>query len=233
MRSTVVAIAAAVAFAAGAIAAGAQEAPPRRITVVGSAEVEAVPDRATITAGVETQAPTAREALAANSEAMTAVFAALEGAGVERRDMQTSQLNLNPVQEPYREGAEAPPRIVAYQASNLVTVRVREIAALGGLIDVLAEAGGNRLYGVGFEVAEPKPHLDDARERAVADARDRAELYAGAAGVTLGPVISISDATSVIGPPMMRAEARMDAAPPVAEGTVTLGAQVEIVYAIE
>ena len=83
---------------------------PRQITVMGSSQVDVAPDRATITAGVETQAPTAAEALAANSEAMAAVFAALEAAKVERRDMQTSQLNLAPVYEPFREGAEAPPK---------------------------------------------------------------------------------------------------------------------------
>ena len=89
---------------------------------MGSSQVDAVPDRATITAGVETQAPTAAGALEANSKAMAAVFAALEAAKVEKRDMQTSQLNLNPVYEPFREGAEAPPQVVAFQASNMVTV---------------------------------------------------------------------------------------------------------------
>ena len=144
-------------LAAGIALAGpavAQET-PRQITVTGSSQVDAVPDRATITAGVETQAPTAAGALAANSQAMAAVFAALEAAKVEKRDMQTSQLNLNPVYEPFREGAEAPPQVVAFQASNMVTVTVRDLASLGGLIDALAGAGANRLYGIGFEVDGP------------------------------------------------------------------------------
>ena len=193
-----------------------------------------MPDLATVTAGVEIQAATAAEALAANSEVMTAVFAALEAAGVERRDMQTSQLGLNPVWEPYREGGEeSPQKVVAYQARNMVTVRVRAIGTLGAVIDSLAKAGANRLYGVGFEVAEPRPHLDQAREDAVADARAKAELYARAAGVALGPVQAIREATQMPGPILMRAEAMADAAPPVAEGTVSLGAQVEVVYGIE
>ena len=100
------------------------------------------------------------------------------------------------------------------------------------MIDALAEAGANRLQGVSFDVAEPRPHLDAARERAVADARARAELYAGAAGVTLGPVVSIRETVEMPGPIMMRAEAA-DAAVPIAAGTVTLSAQVEVVYAIE
>ena len=212
-------------------AAAAQE-PPRQITVTGAAEADAVPDLATVSAGVDTRAETAAAALAANSETMTAIFAALDAAGIERRDVQTSQLSLNPVFEPYREEAEAPPAVVAYEASNMVTVRVRAIDGLGTVIDALAKAGANRLNGVGFEVADPKPHLDTAREQAVADARARAELYARAAGVTLGPVVSIRETVEVPGPIMMRAEAA-SAAPPIAAGTVTLGAQVEVVYAIE
>jgi len=214
-------------------AAAAQEPPPRQILVVGQAEVEAVPDLATITAGVETQAPTAAEALSANSTAMTAVFAALAASGVAERDMQTSQLSISPVYEPYREGADPVQRVVAYQAANMVTVRVRDVAGVGATVDALTEAGGNRLYGIAFEVSDPRAKLDSARTEAVADARAKAELYATAAGVTLGPVQTIRETTSSPGPVMMRAEAAFDAAPPVAQGTVTLSTEIEIVYAIE
>ena len=199
-------------LAAGLALAGpvaAQEV-PRQITVMGSSQVDAVPDRATITAGVETQAPTAAGALEANSKAMAEVFAALEAAKVEKRDMQTSQLNLNPVYEPFREGAEAPPQVVAYQASNMVTVVVRDLASLGELIDALAGAGANRLYGIGFEVSEPRPSVDAARREAVADARAKAELYAEAAGVTLGPVVTIRENVGMGGPEPLRAKAAME-----------------------
>jgi uncharacterized protein YggE len=213
-------------------AAAAQEAPPRQITVMGSSQADVAPDRATITAGVETQAETAAGALAANSEAMAEVMQALEAAKVERRDIQTSQLNLNPVYEQFREGSEGPPRVVAYQASNMVTVRVRDLAGLGGLIDALAEAGANRLYGIGFEVEDPRASMDAARREAVADARAKAELYAEAAGVTLGEVVTIRENVGMGGPEPLRAKAAMEAAP-VAEGTVTLTADVEVVFAIE
>lgn len=214
--------------------AGAVSAQPvaRQITVTGAAESEAVPDRATVSAGVDTRAETAAGALASNAETMTAVFAAIEAAGIERGDIQTSQLSLNPVFEPYRDDAAAPPAVIAYEASNMVTVRVRAVETLGSVIDALAKAGANRLNGISFEVADPKPALDAAREKAVADARGRAELYARAAGVSLGPVVSIRETVEAPGPIMMRAEAA-SAAPPVAAGTVSLGAQVEIVYAIE
>ena len=108
------------------------EEPLRQVTVTGSAEVEAEPDLATVTAGVETRAATAAAALAANSETMTAVFAALDAAGIARRDLQTSELNLNPVYNSQRDGQDTPPQVVAYQASNMVTVRVRDVAKLRG-----------------------------------------------------------------------------------------------------
>jgi uncharacterized protein YggE len=215
-----------------AVPAAAQDEPPRQIVVTGVGEVEAAPDRATVTAGVETQGETAAEALAANATTMTAIFAALEAADVPRADFQTSQLSLDAIWED-RSGAEGPPKVVGYQASNLVTVRVREIARLGVVIDAVTTAGANRMYGIGFEVAEPKPFLDDARKAAVADARARAELLAGAAGVTLGPVLTIREVGDMGGPRPMFARAEMDAAPPVSEGTVGLSARVEIVYAIE
>ena len=156
----------------------------------------------------------------------------LEAAKVERRDMQTSQLNLAPVYEPFREGAEAPPKVVAFQASNMVTVVVRDLGSLGGLVDALAGAGANRLYGIAFDVAEPRPSVDAARREAVADARAKAELYAEAAGVTLGPVVTIRESVGMGGPEPLRAKAAMEAAP-VAEGTVTLTADVEVVFGIE
>jgi uncharacterized protein len=211
-----------------AFPAMAQE-PARQITVVGAAEVDVVPDVATITAGVETRAATAAGALEANSKAMAAVFAALDVAGIERRDVQTSQLSLNPV---YTEGSDVA-RISAYEANNMVTVRVRAVPTIGAVIDGLTTAGVNRYYGIGFEVADPRPTLDTAREHAVADARARAELYARAADVTLGPVVSISETSPASpGPVMMRAQME-SAAPPVSEGTVTLSTQVTVVYAIQ
>lgn len=219
-------------LALAAATAGSAADVPRQITVNGAAMADAVPDVATVAAGVDTRADTAAAALAGNSETMTAIFAAIEAAGVERRDVQTSQLSLTPVFEPYKEDADRPPAVVAYEATNMVSVKVRAIDGLGGIIDALAKAGANSLQGVSFEVAEPKPYLDKAREEAVADARARAELYARAAGVALGPVVSISEVVDMPGPIMMRAEAA-SAAPPIAAGTVSLSAQVSVVYAIE
>jgi uncharacterized protein YggE len=228
------ALAAALATALAILPAAAQEpAPPARtVSVTGAAEVEAVPDLATVSAGVDTQAETAAAALTANSATMTEVFAALEASGIERRDMQTSNLSLGAVWEPYRDG-EQPPRVIGYQASNMVTVRVRDITSVGAVIDAVATAGANRLNGVSFEVAEPRAAIDRAREQAVADARARAELYARAAGVTLGPVLTISEAREPSQPFFARAADTIEAAPPIAEGTVALRAEVNVVFGLE
>ncbi len=154
-----------------AVPAAAQDT-QRQITVTGSAEVEAVPDLATVTAGVETQAATAVEALAMNSVAMTAVFAALETAKIERRDAQTSQLNLNPVFDNAPDADQTRgPKVIGYQASSMVTVKVRAVASLGAVIDAVTKSGANRLYGVGFEVSDPQATLD---HRAAEGGRGRA-----------------------------------------------------------
>lgn len=233
MRPTILAAAVIAAFLAVSFAPVASRAEEGRvISVTGAAQVEAVPDLATVTAGVETRAAAAGEALGANSTAMQAVFAALEAAGVAKGDMQTSQLTLNPVYGDAPQDGSAP-QLVAYEASNMVTVRVRDVSALGNVLDSLAKAGSNRLFGIGFDVSNPLPYLDQAREKAVADARHRAELYARAAGVTLGAVRSIGETVDMPGPIMMRAEAAMKDAVPVAGGTVSLSAQVSVVYGIE
>lgn len=203
--------------------------PPRRIVVTGEGRVEAAPDLATLTAGVQTEATDAAAALGATSAAMEGVLAALAAAGIAPQDMQTSQLSVDPL---WADDGAGTARVRGYSASNLVTVRVRDVARLGAVIDAAGAAGANRVFGIGFEIAEPRAQLDAARERAVADARARAELLARAAGVTLGPVLSIREGGAPAPGPMF-ARVEMDAAPPVAEGVVGIAAQVEIVYAIE
>ncbi len=209
------------------------EEPARQITVSGSAEVLAPPDLATISAGVQTQAATAAQALEENSTVMTEVFAELEGLNVARADLQTSQLSLDPVWEQPTDGGMGSPKIVGYQASNMVSIKVRQISTLGSVIDALGGAGANRIFGVSFEVEEPRPLLDQARSQAIADARAKAELLTKAAGVTLGPVLTIRDTPAMGSPGPLRAKADMAAAAPVAEGTVTLGADVEMVFGLE
>ena len=199
------------------------------INVTGTGTVEAAPDIASLTIGVTTQGETAVAALAANSAAMEAVMARLTAAGVEARDMQTSNLSVNPNWTGYDSSA---PTISGYVAANLLTVTIRDLAGLGPVLDAAVQDGANTLNGLSFGFADPGPLLDEARKEAVADARARAELLATAAGVKLGRVLSISEGTPEGGPmPMFKAE--LAAAPvPVAAGAMDVAASVTIFYEI-
>ena len=211
-------------------------APPRLIAVSGLGEVKTRPDMATISTGVVSEAATAKEALAKNNAAMAAVIAALKNAGVAEDDIQTSDFSVSPKYPPYQPNQTTAPRIVGYTVSNQVTAQVKDLAKLGTILDTLVQAGSNQINGISFGLNEPKAKLDEARKKAVADARAKAELYAEAAGVSLGKVIQISESTAVIPMPMYKMEARAqaaDASVPIAAGQQTVAANVSITYEIQ
>ncbi len=217
-----------------AMCVSAQEAALSRTLVVsGSAQVSAPPDLATVNAGVETAADTAAEAMASNGAAMARVIAVLEAAGLAPEDYQTTGFDVSEIWEDGG-GPDGRRGVTGYRVSNALTIRVRDVAAVGGLIDALSAAGANRFHSLVFSVDDPQPFVDAARRDAVAEARRKAELYAGAAGVTLGPVLTLREGGRGFDPEPFaapRAEAAMDT--PIAAGSVRLGADVEIVYAIE
>ena len=224
-----------VALAALALAASpapAQTVPPPAISVNGEATISAVPDQAEIDAGVTSEAKTAREASDLNNAAMGKVLLALKGAGIDEKDYQTSRLSLQP-QYPTAQSRPGPATISGYRATNRVTIKVRDITRIAGLIDVLVGAGANEIGGIGFIVSQASKLLDDAREKAVADARRKAEIYAGAAGVTLGEALSITEG----GPPTPffrgKMAAPMATAAPVAPGEETLSVSVNVSWAIK
>ena len=148
------------------------------------------PDLALVDGGVTSEAKTAREASDANNTAMGKVLLALKGAGIDEKDVQTSRLSLQPQSAPNRTGPSA---ITGYRASNRVTIRVRDVTKVASVIDTLVGAGANEIGGINFMVSQASKLLDEAREKAVADARRKAEIYAKAAGVTLGAPLSISE----------------------------------------
>lgn len=199
------------------------------ITVTGEATVQATPDMATIMLGVTTDGETAAAAMKANNEAVTAVIARLTEAGIEERDLQTSNLSLNPNWVGYDSGAM--PTIAGYSAMNMLNVRVRDLSKLGVLLDASITDGANTLNGITFELATPRPVMDEARKMAVADALARAELLAAAAGETLGAVLSISEVPNYSSPmPMFRADSAAAGAVPVASGQIGLMASVTVTY---
>ena len=208
----------------------AQTVPPPAISVTGEATVSVPPDQAQIDGGVTSDAKTAREASDANNAAMGKVLLALKGAGIEEKDTQTSRLSLQPQYAQNRTGTSP---ITGYRASNRVTIRVRDVAKVANVIDVLVGAGANDIGGINFTVSQPSKHLDEAREKAVADARRKAEIFARAAGVTLGEPLSISEEGAP--EPVFRGKlaAPMAAGAPVAQGEETLSVSVNVSWAIK
>ena len=223
---------AAVALAAALLTAPAlaQVLPPAAISVTGEATVSVPPDLAEIDGGVTSEAKTAREASEANNAAMGKVLQALKGAGIEEKDIQTARLSLQPQSAPNRSGPSA---IAGYRASNRVTLRVRDVTKVASVIDTLVGAGANEIGGIHFVVSQASKLLDEARERAVADARRKAEIYAKAAGVTLGAPLSISEAGNSAPAPYRRMAAGMAASAPVAQGEETLQVTVSVSWAIK
>jgi uncharacterized protein YggE len=222
------AVATTVLLAAPALA----QTPPPAISVAGEATVSVAPDQAQIDGGVATDAKTAREASDANNAAMGKVLLALKAAGVDEKDYQTSRLSLQPQYAPNRSGAQSP--VVGYRATNRVTIRVRDVTKVANFIDVLVGAGANDIGGINFIVSQASKLLDDAREQAIADARRKAQIYAKAAGVSLGEPLSITEEGS--GTPMFRAKVAggmAASAAPVAPGEETLSVTVHVSWAIK
>jgi uncharacterized protein YggE len=219
-------------LACGLLAAPAlaEDAPVATISVSGEAQVSAPPDLAQIDAGVSTEARTAREASEANNAAMGKVLLALKGAGIEEKDFQTSRLSLQPQYAPNRSGPNA---VVGYRAANRVTIKLRDVTKVAATIDLLVAAGANELGGINFMVSSASKLLDDAREQAIADARRKAEIYAKAAGVTLGSPVSISEEGSQVAPQFRGMAAGVATSAPVATGEETLHVTVSVVWAIK
>ena len=210
----------------------AQTVPPSAISVTGEASVSVPPDQAQIDAGVSSDAKTAREASDANNAAMGKVLLALKGAGIDEKDYQTSRLSLQPQYATSSKTAERP-AVVSFRASNRVTIKIRDVTKVASIIDVLVGAGANEIGGINFVVTQTSKVLDEAREQAIADARRKAQIYAKAAGVTLGEPIAISEEG---GPaPMFRSKVAggMAASAPVAQGEETLSVSVSVSWAIK
>jgi len=197
----------------------------RLVTVTGEATVAVAPDAAVIRIGVNSQDKTAREASEANAKQMTAVLAAIKDTGIADRDIQTSRLSLQPQYDPNKGGTA---RLTGFQATNQVTVKIRDIDKLPALLDHAIAAGANEMSGIEFVITEQSKLLDRARDDAIADARRKAELYAQAAGSKLGPVASITEEGSAAPPRPM--QAMRAGAVPIAPGEQTLRAMVTVSY---
>lgn len=193
-----------------------------RLDLSVTGEVARVPDLATISTGVVTRGATASAALASNATRMARVRAALAKAGIAPRDIQTSSVNLNP---DYTYVQNQPPRLNGYQASNQLSVRFRDLARAGPIIDALVAEGANQINGPTLVVDKPEAALDEARTRALAAGRARADLYARSLGMRVTRLLVVSEGQSFDRPQpfagqMVRAESA-DAATVIEAGEQT------------
>lgn len=179
-----------------------------RLDVSARGAVKRVPDVASISAGVVTQSATADVAMRDNATKMSAVIAALKKAGIADRDVATATLSLNPQ---YRYAENQPPVITGYQASNSVTIRFRDLAKAGTILDALVRQGANQINGPALSIDKPEAALDEARQAAIKDARARAELYAAAAGLRVKRILTISESADYGAPVPMYAARAMKA----------------------
>jgi uncharacterized protein YggE len=205
--------------------------PEARIIVIGEGSTSAAPDGARITSGVTTRAKTAKEAGDANAKVMASVMAALQSAGIEQKDIQTSRLSVQPVYP--SPGPNLEQRPTGFAVSNQVSVTIRQIDRVGEILDRLLTAGATDAGNVEFLHVDSSKTLDRAREAAVVDARRKAELYAHAAGLTLGPVAWLTeDSSAPLFAPKVAVRAAMPAATPIASGEDTLQVRITVGYEI-
>jgi uncharacterized protein YggE len=205
---------------------------PGTIVTTGTGRIVVEPDTAELRLGVGISRPSVGEARTAAAEAMTAILGAVADAGVERRDVRTTILNVQPRYE-YRDGK--PPRLTGYDLANLVVVTVRDLGRLGAVIDGALGAGATSLDGLAFRADDPSEAERAARVAAVAEARDRAQVLADAAGVTIAAVSDIVEggATPIWPQPKVaRAMLAADAATPIEAGTTEVSVTVTVTFRI-
>ena len=179
-----------------------------RLDISATGEVNRVPDVAIISTGVVTRAARATAAIQQNAARMERVRAALKRAGIADKDIQTSSINLNPE---YRYEQNKSPILTGYTASNQVSVRFRDIAKTGEILDVLVAEGANQINGPSLTIDKPEEALDEARLKAIANGRARADLYARALGMRVARLLSVSEAGGYAVPPPMPMYARVEA----------------------
>ncbi|TYC55701.1 SIMPL domain-containing protein [Rhodobacterales bacterium] len=206
------------------------------ITMDGQGSVAVSPDMGVISASVVTTADTTEKALSENNALIGKVISAMKEQGIESRDIRTNGFNIFPRYDRSENKDGGQPKIVGYEVRNGIEMKVRDLAKLGDLISSAVDNGANAIDSVRFEVSEPDEKLDEARKRAVEEARHKAEIFASAAGVELGTIVSITETgIQMPQPVLMRAEAKamaMASPVPVEAGEETIAANVTIRWSL-
>ena len=225
----------------GLTEASAHDKDAARFSILGTGTIIAEPDVAYISTGIISEGETAEEALNQNSNSMANVFKVLEDAGIERKHIQTSNFSVQPryVHHRAKQGQEQrPPRIVGYRVDNTVTVKIVELDNTGKVISEVVKFGSNSLGNIRFDVSNRQELMDEARVKAVKDARRKAEIYTKAAGVSLGKVLAISEGGAAQQPRRFKAAARSlavaESAPaPVSGGEAPISVRVNMTWELE
>ena len=228
LSALVVFAAASAAFSAAAFS---EEQPFRRtITLAATGTIKTTPDKVEISTGVTSEAPTARAALDKNTEAMSQVIEALKGDDIEPKDIQTSNFSVTPVYDQRKEGRA--PVLVAYRVTNSVRIILNDIGKLGAILDKVVTLGSNEIGSVEFGVSEPEALKDEARKEAMRNAIANAKLYAEAAGVELGRVLTVSEEEGGFIPRYAAAPTAMEMAKsvPIEAGTTTVEVRLRVTW---
>ena len=207
------------------------------IWVTGRGEVSAVPDVATLRLGIEAQEVSVAEAQSQAAGAMDKVMTALRDNGIAEKDIQTQYFNIRRVTR-WDKNREQDV-VIGYRVTNVVTAKIRELDKVGAIIDDVAGVGGDltRIDSIGFSVDDPSGYYDEARGKAMADARAKAEQMAELAGVKLGKPTYISEG-AYIPPPIYRQDLyeKVAGAPaaetPISPGEMEIRLNVQVAYAI-
>ena len=212
-------------------AAQADEPDKRTLSLSATGSVKTTPDKVDITTGVTSEGQSARDALDKNTEGMTKVVDGLKEAGIAPKDIQTTNFSISPVYEKKRQGHAA--FITGYRVTNQVRIIVRDTKKLGDILDTVVSLGANQINAINFGVSEPKDLKDEARKRAVANAIAKAKLYAEAAGVELGPVLTITEDSGAVVQRRFEAAAAPMAeaqAVPIEAGTATIQTRIRMTW---
>jgi uncharacterized protein YggE len=210
------------------------------VSVSGMGEIKAKPDMAQISIGVTVEDKSSSMALSLNSQKMEKLFKTLKENKIEEKDIQTTNLSVSPKYQ-YFQKQNRPPTIVGYTASNQVQIKIRDLKLVGPLLDILARNGANEIQGISFSLSEPEKLLDEARKKAMADARLKATLYANSADSKLGKVLGITEQSARMPEPqsygMESLRYKMadatGAAPPIAGGEQTISAQINVTFKLD
>ena len=204
----------------------------RTLSLTASGAVKTTPDKVDISTGVTSEAKTAREALDQNTAAMTKVVEALKAEGIDPKDIQTTNFSVDPVYEQREDGRA--PVVTGYRVTNQVRISLHDTKQLGAILDKVVSLGANQIDSIEFGLDEPEALKDEARKLAIKNVSANAKLYAEAAGVGLGPILSISEEESSYQPRLASGATRMAMAKdvPIEAGTATVEVRVRVTWEI-